>query len=393
MNKLEFSLKVIKPNSTDVVPQPLPLNEANKECTFSLRTFPGTSGLHLLFLREGSPYLRMEIPTNNRSGETIDVHVSLDEQNNLHVVCTHFEEKLILAKDEHYCPPALIHPCESGQPLDIAIVIDGTMQIYFQEKKVKEDKTEEYVLTGKLLLKEQEAWNTVIEKIAAFIEAISKEYPDCRTAVLAFGDQQPPNINADDLKPRYLLWPERESDRLFMPLNLTQVKLSLQAIPATSGGDFVDALADAMNACCRLHWRPKARKLVMLFGDSPGHSIIEPVVRGGDVCARKIDVDTVAMHMYSLGIELMTIYYNDSKEIAYDYYRNVHRFKYASALLNYTQKQYRELASLLEMAYLNSTFDAAKAVDQFCNRKVAIGRGAAFGELIAMTPEDAAKTE
>ena len=37
-------------------------------------------------------------------------------------------------------------------------------------------------------------------------------------------------------------------------------------LEATSGGDFVDALADALIACIDLNWRNNARKLLVVFG-------------------------------------------------------------------------------------------------------------------------------
>jgi hypothetical protein len=46
--------------------------------------------------------------------------------------------------------------------------------------------------------------------------------------------------------------------------------------------------------------------LVIVLGDSPGHSILYLIPSGGDISARKADVDTVATHLHHLGVEIFS---------------------------------------------------------------------------------------
>lgn len=374
-----FAIKAFHPNSTDVIEQPLALDENNPECTIRLRTPAGASGLHLLFLESGEPKLRMEMLTHEN--EEVDIQVMLDKQGNLHAWGTN-EDSFLLTLSGRYYPDKLIPPPKPEQSLDIAIIIDATMRVFIDET-ITENNKEKRRYVAKLLIekdkqKEKPAWQTYTETLNAFIEAIVKDIKDYKIAILAFGDQKPPNISAPELLPDYHLWPEK-TKRFLQPLTSKQIIRMLQSIEATSGGDFVDALADALVASVQLNWRKNARKLVIVVGDSPGHSILYPVPRGGDLCARKADVDTAAMHLHHLGIEIVTIY-NAPSEEANDYFKTLpgSRFK----LLPHTQEQYQRLASLPELAFQISEFDPAQAAEIFCNRTVSIGRGMVFGEFL-----------
>jgi hypothetical protein len=390
-----FSIKVFQPDNTDIMEQPLPLDENNSECAIRLRTPAGASGLHLLFLESGEPKLRMEMATHEN--EEVDIRVTLDKQGKLHAWGTN-EENFLLPLSGHYYPDKLIPPPTSEQQLDISIIIDATMRV-FADEKVTENGVEKRHYAAKLLIEKNKqknkqtsetlseedkqedkpTWTTYTETLSAFIEAIVKDTKNCKITVLAFGDQKPPNINALGLVPRYHLWPEKKAERFLQPLKPEQITHILQSIEATSGGDFVDALADALIACVHLNWRRNTRKLVLVFGDSPGHSILHPVPRGGDLCARKADVDTAAMHLHQMGVEILTLYNAPSEEIV-NYFKEVPGSGFK--LLPHTQKQYQRLASLPELAFQVSDFDPVKAAEIFCNRTVSIGRGMVFGEFL-----------
>jgi hypothetical protein len=361
-----FSIKVFQADS--IVEQPLPLDENQSECTLSLRTPAGASGLHLLFLESGKPKLRMEMATHEN--EEVDIRIALDKEGNLQVLGT---ESFLLPEPEQYSPTQLIPPPQPEQPLDIAIIVDATMRT-FADETITENDVEKRRYVAKLLIDEdKQTWEKHTETLSTFIETIAK---DSKIAILAFGDHKPPQISAPELKPRYHLWPEK-NERFLQPFKPDQMRRTLGTIEATSGGDFVDALADALIACVDLNWRKNARKLVIVFGDSPGHSILNPAPRGGDLCARKVDVDTAAMHLHHLGIEILTIY-NAPSEEAYNHFKGTPGFE----LLSYTQKQYKQLASLSELAFQISDFDPVEAAKVFRDRTDSIGRGMVFGEFL-----------
>jgi len=368
-----FSLKVFQPDSTEIVEQPLQLNENQPECTIKLRTPAGASGLHLLILESGEPKLRMEMATHKNA--EVNLRIVLDKEGNPHILG---KDGLILPVSEHYSPAQLISPPHNTQQLDIVIIIDATMRI-FADETITENNEEKRSYVAKLLIDaDKPSWETHTEKLSSFIEKITKK-KDYKISILSFGDHEQPQISAPELIPSYILKPEEERERSLQFLEPEQIKRTLRSIEATSGGDFVDALADALLACVDLNWRNNARKLLIVFGDSPGHSIMYPTPKGGDLCARQVDVDTAAMHLHQLGIEILTIYNTPSEE-ARDYFKKVRGSGFD--LLEHTKKQYQRLASLPELAFQVSDFD--KAAEIFSNRKVSIGRGMVFGEILGL---------
>ncbi len=373
-----FSIKVFKPNSTESVQHELPLDDNNSECTIHLRTPVGADGLHLVLLESNEPKLRLEMTTSEK--EDVFIKIKLDEEGNPQIM-GNLHDTFILPLAEHYSSNnKLISPPKPEQHIEIAIIIDATMRV-FVEEKITENGVEERKLFAKLLIEQdkepdQKRWAEYANKLTDFIEAISKD-TKYKVAILAFGDQKQPHINAPELTPRYKLWPEK-NERVLQPLNTQDIKNTLQNIEATSGGDFVDALADAMMACHQLHWHENSRKLVIMLGDSPGHSLIEPILKGGDLCARQADVDTAAMLLHDLGIEILSIYNAPSEEASEYFKNNTDKTK----LLEYTKKQYQKLASYSELAFQISEFEPETAAKRFCNRDFSIGRGMMFGELV-----------
>ncbi|MCP4700572.1 MAG: VWA domain-containing protein [Gammaproteobacteria bacterium] len=360
----QIHLKVVQPGSAEVIEHPLSLDAGVSECSMVLRTFPGTSGLHLLFLQDGNAKLRVNIPTHGE--ESVSIRVVQDKERELHVYASG-GNTVILPVKRDYCPAGLIPPPSSEQALDVVLIVDGTTRFWEKTKTGR---------TAKLLLDDEQAWKAHVELFGDFVETLAKGISECRYAVIAFGDQAPPNVRAPELKPAYLLWPERDSERFLQPLELARMKSALLNVPSTSGGDFVDALADALEACSRLRWQSNARKLVVVIGDSPGHSIIHPVRGGGDVCVRRMDMETAAMQLHHLGIEVMTIYHAPPPDVKKEF------LGFQKELLDYTKQQYEQLASLPELAFSAFAFDAAKASDVFCGRTQPIGRGTAFGQLV-----------
>jgi hypothetical protein len=369
---MSFSIKIFQPDSTEITEQPLKLNKNQPECTIRLRTPAGASGLHLLILESGKPKLRMEIATHK--DEEVNLMVVLDKEGNPHIL---EKDGFILPISEHYSPVQLIYLPNKIQQLDIVMIVDATMRI-FADETITENNEEKRSYLAKLLIDaDKPTWETYIEKLSGFIENISKK-KDYKISILSFGDYKQPQISAPELIPKYIIKPEEERERSLQLLEPKQIMRNLRSIEATSGGDFVDALADAMIACIDLNWRNDARKLLIIFGDSPGHSIMYPTPKGGDLCARQIDVDTVAMHLHQLGIEILTIY-NAPSEEAYDYFKEVQGSGFE--LLDHTKKQYQQLASLPELAFQIANFDPIKAAKIFSNWMVPIGRGMVFGEI------------
>jgi len=337
----------------------LPLHGPGSGCTVRLRCLPGATGLQVVLTAEGGAKLRAELPADG--GEVVAVQVELDEHGELQV-WNSGRDVLFLPAEDRYDPLPPILPAPQDKSLDLVFVIDGTVR-----HASREEREGHY------------------EKLLAFAERIAEGPRDCRAAVIAFGDQPPPTVTAADLLPQYLLFPGEEERRL-QPFDSERLRRDLFSIPSTSGGDFVDALADALDACARLRWRDEARKLLVLSGDSPGHSVLQPLRRGADVCVRERDVDTGGLRLHRLGVEMVTIHHDPpARSGLYD-------LEFQRDLLLGARSQYTRLASLLEYAFLTSTFDPAAAAAAVRARSGAIGRGASLGGLVEVLAGPQART-
>ncbi|MFO1429793.1 MAG: hypothetical protein U1F76_06590 [Candidatus Competibacteraceae bacterium] len=353
-------------NEGELKSQPLPLPGAGSRCTVELRNLPGASHIHLLLMADGAVKFRAEIPAQAR--ECVQVEIGLDENGTLQVQCP--GRSTVLLPENPLLPPLdrPIYMSGSKESVELAIVIDGTSRIF--------SRGQEGAFTSSLLLADKERWTAQVEKLCRFIETLSQYCKECRIAVLAFGDQPIPNVTAPDLQARYRIYPPEPEKRLLQLLTLQQIKSQLFSIPATSGGDFVDALADALAACNELYWSPDARKLVLISGDSPGFSILQPIPKGGDACVRENDVDTQTLRLHRRGVELLTVYHDPDPDFLDSLIEPQREFQ------KYAQEQYTRLASLPEMAFVASQFDGLVEAEAFRHLSGYIGRGGTYGELV-----------
>ena len=351
--------------------EPLPLDEKPSRCHVQLRSLPGASGIHLAFAEDERVLLRAEVDTD--SAEPVTVEIERDAEGDLDVVSAG-RRVFTLPPDERFAPPPI---CLAGldECLDLALVVDGTARFWYEEETVTVREA-----VSRPLLEDAERWGAHVEKIGELVELLAGRYSDLRVAVMAFGDQEMPDVAAPDLGPEYLLYPEPESDRSLQPRSVEETLERLRGVPATTGGDFVDAVADALAACARLRWRREARKLVLLVGDSPGHSVARPLQRGADACVREHDVDVQAEQLHRLGVELVTLYLDPPGDIGLE------DVSYRKKLLDATREQYRRLASLPQTALRASGLDSAIAAAALVDHRGPIARGAALGELIQVDP-------
>lgn len=361
-----LSLRALSPPSAEPGEIPLPLDGPGSACSVQLGCLPGASGVHLVFVRDGATVLRAEIPAE--SGETVTVDVETGEEGDLRL-CSAGRSLFTLPVQDRYepLPPLRAAPPESG--LDLIFIVDGTTRRFTRENGV----------TAQLLLEQREEWREQVERLARLAEGLAAGTGDTRVAVLSFGDSMPPGAVAPSLAPRYDLYP-REEERGFQPLDPARLQSDLEAVPATPGGDFVDALADALQVCRRLRWRRNVRKLIVIYGDSPGHSILHPLRKGADVCVRALDVDTEIWRLHREQVEIATIYCDPPADLG------LYAIEFQRDLLRGARAQYARLASLPALAFEASSFTPEKAVEALRASEALIGRCAALGAMIDIAP-------
>ncbi len=361
-------IKALLGENLDVSDVEILRREPGSAVNSRLRCMPGASALHLMIASDHEVFLRAEVPATG--GETVALQLEVDEDGEVHLTSAG-RDVLVLPLDVRFEPPPLLRPAPT-EHLDLSIVIDGTSRFF---------EVQDVPVSSPLLGKKQ--WEDCVALLSGFFEALMQRYPtDLRVSILSFGDQEPPGAVAPDLMPRYRLFPVQSEGRALRPIETVDVLQELLDIPSSPGGDFVDAVADALEACAELRWRPEARKLVVLFGDSPGHSIQYPAPTGSDAGVRERDVDLQAMKLHELGVEIVTIYLPPSEGL------DLQDVGFKADLLRFAREQYARLASLPEMAFDARAFDPEQAADLIVEHKGPIARGPALGELIEVLPQE-----
>jgi hypothetical protein len=337
-----------------------------------VRCLPGASGIQVVLSDGDGVRLRAEVMAE--PGEVVPLGIEIDEHGLLNL-SSRGREIVYLPGDSRYEPPLPIRATSAETPLDLAIVVDGTTRSWPEKVPgaVGEQEVAPASTSAGRLLDRKDLWSAHVEKLTAFVEAIVAGR-DAPIAILAFGDQNPPAVTAGDLLPRYHLHPP-EDERMLQTLDAVRLQERLVALPSSPGADFVDATADALDACARLHWRKTARKIVLLTGDSPGASLLHPLPKGADLCVRHLDVDTRAFTLYRLGVELVTIYHEPPRTLG------LHAIAPQRDLLAAARDQYERLASLPELAFEEASFEPEIAARRLRELTDVVARGVALGEL------------
>jgi hypothetical protein len=136
----------------------------------------------------------------------------------------------------------------------------------------------------------------------------------------------------------------------------------------------VDALAGALARCRRSgNWRQEARKLILVYGDSPGHSILAPAPEGCDLHYRGASVEEECHLLHAAGIEIATVYAGPTGSALRRLLRT------ARKMVEHTASQYRRLASMPGWAWEEDTGFADGAAEALARPPVWMARGPAYG--------------
>lgn len=366
-------LKVLPGDSVEPVQERLEV-DASGSAQVSLRCPEGAAALHLEVVDEDRvPLARAEIEA--AGGEEVAVRVRMEDE--VVVAESRGRRVRLLPSDLRYAPALPIEPRGEEASLDLLFLVDGTAKTGLDEgAEVGEPAGVRRYESLRPLLSDEEAWEGHVEFLLGIAQALCEKREDCRVGVLAFADEPPPEATAPDLKPAYLLHPAPPGCRNLRPYEAPELRRSLLSVPASSGGDFVDALAEGLAKCADLPWRGDARKVVVLSGDSPGFSLLHPAPRGADARVRRLTVDAQADELHRRGVEIVTIY-NDAAEQA-GVYTNLRPQK---SLLEHARLQYARLASWPGLAFRLSTVVAERIAGTLAATPDLLARGASYGIL------------
>ena len=342
-----------------------------------LRGLPGASAVQLELVSEDQVCRRFEVEAEG--DEVIVVHWRRTEDGKIDL-WSQGREVLSLPPDERYAPaPPVVGETSRGKALDLAILVDGTMRVYRDGSTAQRDADWEAALG--YLLDDEETWCRHVGLLAGVVEGLAEQV-DLKLGVFAFGDRPTSSLQTPGLLPRYELYPQSGSGWKLSALSTEALHVALQEIPATSGADFVDALADGLATCVGLPWREDCRRVVLVTGDSPGYSIVHAAPTGANLLARRFDVDTQAMALHRAGVEVATIYH------AVSHKRRQEDLDYERALREHTAAQYRRLASRRDLAFEVPGVDASDVARELIHPSDAVARGATYAVLVGMKGDE-----
>ncbi len=363
-NAAPLRIRTYQPASGRVIITDLPLRGPGQACPVRLRSLSGASALHLPLLLEEAVLLRAEAECHEE--EEIEIEIRWIRDRTIQVAAAG-RRVFTFPPEEDFGPRLPLRPACDGERLDLIVVVDATTRCF------GEDGNE----SGRLL-EDRPGWNRHAQELAALAESLSGAFRSSRWTVIAFGDEAIPKVSAVDLTPRFRIHPPAEAARQLAPDGIDELRSALGRIPVSSGGDFVDSLADALHVCSQARWHPDARKLVIVSGDSPGYSIIQPPPWGSNASLRAHDVESQAASLQALGVEILAVYHEAPSA------SGLYQQPEASALLEYARAQYQALASRRgRFFHLASRFQGRSAAKTVLELTTPLVRGAGLGELLA----------
>lgn len=383
------------------LPTALPAVDPKTPCRLHLRGLIGADRLHIAVrTAEGDVCFRGEARVEAGDVVRIDVAPEQPEPEGPGGIRVTSPDRAIvrLALSGGCAPvPALRLPPADGE-WDIAFLVDGTARIAeppIPEPPIAEPRIAETPIEPSADRGTQTLDFSVLADLADALAETGPIPADAmRCAVLAFGDRPLSAARARDLAPRYLLQPAAEALR-FEPWRADALRARLASVSATPGGDYVDAVAEGLEACRGLAWRPGARRLVVLAGDSPGFSLLHPLPAGANARVRDLDVDHQAECLHRHGVLIASLdlgaagYPGGGDPAACDpaagdlaaYDTDAARLRAGTAA------QYARLASLPSLAFAGRDIDPRGMAAQLARTADLIGRGASLGILLDNAPE------
>jgi hypothetical protein len=355
-------IDVINRESGSIEQVPLAL-EDHGACRIQLEPAPGASAVQVVVQDGGKVASAIEVAA--QAGEYVTIEVRRDAEGTVHSMARN--RPFLILPDEKPPDPLLLTP-HAGNELDLAILIDGTCL----HPTGGQTSALDYLLSPAMAGE----WGAVAEQLAKFASIAAEKYSNVWMTALAFGDEPMPLLANVQLTPRYLVFPANGDERQLKQTSpgqiAAQVSAQLLKLPYTPGGDFVDGLADGLRACRELMWRQNARKLLLIFGQSPGYSVLRPSHELANLIPRTVCIEEEIELLHRKGVEVMTIFHQPAE--AAERYRTE-----MPEVLKHSGRQYVELASLQAWSATSPEIDVAALAAHWLVPPVTLARGPSPG--------------
>lgn len=378
MTPASLHVRCVDPASGKVKDEPVAMN--NSRCRLRIRRLPGASAIHLLLRCPGGAALRAEIRPD--MDDPVPVLVTLDAQAGLRISPGERRVLLLPVDDRYEPPPPLCSARDTGK-LDLLFLVDATTQRLIAGNERDRLPARLAPLIDRM---QPAAWQALADGLAELAKRLGADYPSVRTSALGFGDHSLEFLaSSPDLLCAYAIYPALVEQRLLRPFSDEQLRARLRRIPPTSGGDFVDALAEGLEACGEVGWRPEARHLVILFGDSPGFSLSRATPTAADAHVRCLDVESEALRLHVRHqVEIGAIYAGVPPDAL------PYQVAAPETYLDFARDQYESLASHRSLYWSLAEFTPELAANAIRQSPQVLGRGVAYGVLEAVEDSGAA---
>jgi hypothetical protein len=346
-------------------------------CDLWFEPLPGASAIQVL-LRAGKSTVRAEFEIQSDGPQRLRVDWN---ENRILGLMNDSRSVFVLPADPRYAPPPPLEPARNGNKLDLLFLIDGTAKVLNAAGPEESEKPLKGIdAFSRLLGSKSKTWAELVQKLVSFASGLAKQYRDIHTCVLAFGDHDMRFIaSAPDLLCRYILYPEDPEERKLSAYTKERLEQQLMDMPSTSGGDFVDALGEGLEASARCGWRRGARHLLLLAGDSPGYSLLKAAPQGADIHVRHLDVAQEAMRLHvQHAVEILSIYLGVPASAD----NNPYGLHHPKPFLDYTRNQYRRLTSLPSLFWDAAMFEPQAAFEALQSLPQRIARHSSYGILV-----------
>ncbi len=363
---MSFTIEcIVDPAAGRVVDHPLPLDDRG-ECELWLDPVPGAQAVEIGIKKDGVLQTLAEIAA--RADESVPLRLRLLANERWRIGSERPVRTLPL---EGRATSTLLRR-HDAEPLQLFFLIDATARRVVAEG-------ERFSVVPLLSPAQSAPWDDCVAKLCSFAGTLAAAHPSWRASAVAYGDTSDDLEDVTrELRPRWAVYPERQEERRPRPGDLEELDRRLSAIPHSPGGDFVDALAEGMQACADAAMRDQSRKVLVIFGDSPGHEVSNEVPPFADAQLRACDVDEQAARLFELGFEVVTIY-NDRGDV--DPQGLAFKTREWASYLGFARRQFARLASIPAWVFERSRFDPEEAARRVLERPVALGRGACPGIL------------
>jgi hypothetical protein len=339
----------------------LELRQDTTDHVVDLRPAEGASAIEILLRQDDATVYWGEVPCE----PDIPVRVRLFRAGDEWLAASPSNTVYRLDTAKHRRRPLLSRA--DTDAVDLVFLVDGTARDY---ERVPEQNKDGQRVSLPRLLPDSKAWKTIAGECSAMADVFAQRGAQVRWAVLAFGDHILPWVTTlGDLRPAYAVHPDESARRLSNDLTRL-VPEGLMGLRGTSGCDFVDALADGLQAAGRFNWRTPARHLLVVIGDSPGYSVVPPPPPLANAQARSLDVYSEAARLHDQAVEIVTIFHDigasPGQFAAQD----------PGPMLSYARQQYERLASARGYALLSSRFRGGELAENLWSARTPLAHGA-----------------